>query len=481
MSRWWLSGLVVGRASLRDRRVTVLAGALVAVSVIDLALAWTWVQGPVVLGAWIIVTFLMYSAVARTAGTRRQAVSVLETCGAGAGIAPLVAVLHATLLTTIGSIVGIVVGLSVRAPLVRLAPPRFGDNTHSVVESTVTGAVLAIVLTALAAAILSTRHPRPRRRPLRRLWSPLRLIVSIGLLALGIGWVAASTSTFTTVELSLFVVAPILALGTVGLAVSLLAAVSTLLRGRGGAAWFVARTLDRSGARAAPVLALVAITVTACATGAILTSSLYERVQRASAALDNDAAPAGVTPDGPISEAANCAPLVPEARDGCNPQLAPSVLAQTPLALQDPSAEWVLIVAALTLTLPLVVIAVALDTAARADEDELLELQGADPSTRRRITVLTATVLSAVGSVTGVAVAGVGTDAAIAIYNNRVRLEPTIVFPPVPMVAPLGVLAALVVVVPAAAAAVTALTMPRRRSRPQLDLALRVEQPVGVD
>jgi hypothetical protein len=49
------------------------------------------------------------------------------------------------------------------------------------------------------------------------------------------------------------------------------------------------------------------------------------------------------------------------------------------------------------------------------------------------------------------------------------------------MVAPLGVLAALVVVVPAAAAAVTALTMPRRRSRPQLDLALRVEQPVGVD
>ena len=488
MSRWWLCAIATRRAFRRDRRVMLLASALVAAAVADLVFAWTWLETTVVFGAWILLACVMGAALAAAAPVRATTSDALDAEGAGSGIAPILAGMHALLICTIGSVIGLAVGFAVRARLVPYVPPHFSNDTNAVIVASVASVLGAMVVaTVLSVVIVGVRGQRVGWGPpqLRRVvW----LTISIVALVLGVSGVAANADTFQDLELSLFFFAPFIAFGAAVLASAVLSAAVVALRGRGGAVWFVTRNLGSNRMRTVPVLALVTITVGTCATGAILTSSLHQRFEDARDSLILNPDQAWATDHGglDIDFSKMCEGMPAEQRpvDLCPTtprppdQLSPAVLSDTSIAMQNPDAEWVLLVAVLIVTLPLILIAVGLDRAGRAPDDELLELQGAPPGIRRQAAVLTALLVTLAGSVTGVLVAVLGTAAGIVIYNLQVRTNQEVVFPPVPFAASVPVLLGFVVVVPAAAALSAAIVAPRRRLRPGLDLPQMVEQPV---
>ena len=125
----------------------------------------------------------------------------------------------------------------------------------------------------------------------------------------------------------------------------------------------------------------------------------------------------------------------------------------------------------------LVIVAVLANGLSR-DDDEIIELQGGSPGTRRRLSAIQAGVMGAAASIVA-ALVGIGAvGAGIALYNGSSRwgalgFQDPRPLPPIPFTVPWPVLAVLVTMPVLAAAASVAVTATARRPDPR-SLASRV-------
>jgi hypothetical protein len=497
MSRLWLYRRLVVQSARYQSRTTILAIALIAIATADLVLAVSWTAGAAAVSSGVVVIVAMCSALAATVPTRTDLVVQMRANGASANMTLGIAAIHAAVFGLSGSILGLVLGLIVRMPLIAIAPPGEPTTVTGVI-----GAALAAGAASTAVAtvwvILRTRFPAVAWSPrTRRSTGALLLAACVGALCFAIRTVARDTRTFGDLFTAIIIYSPLLAVGATGLATGLLSGVVNALRRRGGLTWFTARSL-RSRARIVPLLAVITIAVSSAGFAAVLTSSLHERVIQATAgvirnpdvewavpssqrtpALGPDATDAQRTADS-ILRSFNS----PEANRFFNNgveqppvRIAPATLADTSLTLQDPAAEWVLVLAALLAMLPLVVVSVALASSTRSREDTLLDLQGAGPGFRRRANALEAGVLAVVGTVTGLLIGIGGTTYGIWAYNDRYRFTPNTTFPPVPLVLPAPIIVAFIVIVPLTVAGLATIVTPSGRHAPWRSMGRTLDQP----
>jgi hypothetical protein len=352
------------------------------------------------------------------------------------------------------------------------------------------GAVVAIVLAILWGGVRALRTGDPGRgsRPHRTRRWPAAIAPSLAIIGVALSvWAIADSSNFDNVELGMALFGPIIAIGATVLANTVLTGLRAALRTWGGTAWFVGRSL-RTRARVMPVLAAVTISVGGACFAAVFTSSLHERVERATVELaqNPDAPWALYRPDlvFDFSAFANDPELRRQLLElGIDPgpvvsvptHNSPTFLADTKLALHDPDQEWTLFVVALLAILPLVIVGVALNGATRTTENELLELQGAPGSFRRRANVIEAVLVALAGVVVGAGIGVGGTVAGIAIYNASGVETRDVTYPPVPITVPVVLILGLVMLVPLAVGLAAALATPRPRGR-ELPWGQRVER-----
>jgi hypothetical protein len=450
-SQLQLAATLVRRAARADRRTTVLSALLVALPVFVSIVAMLWTSTDAALATPTIAA-LVWVALAVGDPGRAELGTHLWVSGGRAGPRVLVVVLQAALVGGAGIFVGVAAGLTVAGAAVALAgaaPLTIGGVLAVVVAGLVGTAIAGLIAAARAVRnpqLPSVQRPTDRRRRVR--WWVNVVGGCTVLLVVSVWTVGANSRTFGDFDSNVLFFSPFAVVGTAGLAVAALGAVSVLGPRTSGPLWFAMRSVGRDRRRTGPLAGLIAVLVAICVVGAVFSASFTEREARAADQVQTGVRPAWVSGDS-------------------QPDV--GSLGRSALVMQDPRDALLLSLAIGGFLVCAVGTAVAMSASARRREDELIVLQGGDDWWARRVNGAEALVLAATGVVVGTAVALAATAYGFWLYDRDNRVVPSPVpgrvadqiYPPVPFVVPWGVVLVVVVVLPLVAAVLAAVLTPR--------------------
>lgn len=422
-----LVGRMVERSMRDDRRTAVLSAVLVALPIAAVTLASVWLNAlaPVAL----VVASLVWVALSVFDPLRATLSAQLWLNGGRWGTRVLLVMVQAVGLGCVGTATGLAVGVAAAWLIASTTGGRFpsGGWIAGVAAAGIGGAMVA----GMVSSVRAVRVPRLPALEGRTATVRLRwwwLVICPALLWAATYQTASQARSFWDLEMFLWITSPLAVAGTVGLASASLRLLPLPQRWVRGPAWFAFRSVGRDRRRTGPMAGLIAVVVGLCAIGVIFSASFAEREQQAASELEQGHRPAWIE------------------RDDDSPDV--QSLGASGVIMQQARDRWLFASGVALFLVPAIGTSVALSASARRRDDQLVSVQGAEPSWMRWTNGLEAFLMTGVAVVVGTLIALTTVYYGFSIYNESTRFETRPPYPPVPFVVPWAVILVLVLLLP---------------------------------